>query len=76
MNNTPTKQALLTLAEEYSAEYNRHLGACLVQAGKAWKCWVKRGGYPQEWEESLRVVWLNDEALYKATKKSSWKGYQ
>ena len=76
MNHRPTKQALLTLAEEYSAEYNRHLGACLVQAGKAWKAWRKRGGYPPEWEESLRVVWLNDEALYTCTKKADYRRHR
>lgn len=47
MNHRPTYQALLTLAERYASEEEKHLGACLVQAGKCWKTWRKRGGYPE-----------------------------
>ena len=76
MNGKPTKQALLTLAEGFAATEGKHLGACLVQAGKCWKAWRKRGSFPREWEANLKEVWLNDEALGKATEKSKWKGYQ
>ena len=72
MNHKPTKQALLTLAERFAEEEGKHLGACLVQAGKAWKAWRKRGGYPQEWEANLKEQWLNDEALIKCNPKAGF----
>ena len=76
MNNTPTHQALLTLADRYAEEEHKHMGACLVQAGKCWKCWRKRGSFPREWEANLKDKWLNDEALYTCTKKADYRRHR
>ena len=74
--SAPTQQAVLTFAEGWAEEEGKHLGACLVQAGKAWKAWKKRGGYPHEWETALKERWLSDEQLHATTEKAKWNGYQ
>lgn len=73
MTKRVTYRDIMDCAEDWATTNAKHLGATMTQAHKAYKSWKKAGKRPREWEKALIEKWLNDEALWKCTKKSNWR---